>query len=77
MKCVLHIGTEKTGSTLLQDWLYQNQVNLSRQRIFLSDVLSINNNRRLVSFFQWELDDWANRNGILTQKDKDLSLIHI
>ena len=72
MKCVLHIGTEKTGSTLLQDWLYQNQVNLSRQRIFLSDVLSINNNRRLVSFFQWELDDWTNRNGILTQKDKDL-----
>lgn len=71
MDCVLHIGTEKTGTTLLQDWLYQNKSALGEQRIFLSEVLSVNNNRRLVSFFQRDLDDWTTRNQIFDQIGKD------
>lgn len=70
MKCVLHIGTEKTGSTLLQDWLYQNRKQLSKQRLYLSNILGKNNNRRLVSYFQRELDDWTSRNKISSQQEK-------
>ena len=44
MRGILHIGTEKTGSTLLQKWLYSNQKNLSNQGIYLSNILGIPNN---------------------------------
>ena len=35
MKCILHIGTEKTGTTLLQNWLYDNKEKLSQVGIYL------------------------------------------
>ena len=44
MRGILHIGTEKTGLTLLQKWLYSNQKNLSNQGIDLSNILGIPNN---------------------------------
>lgn len=71
MKLVLHIGTEKTGTTLIQDWLYRNQENLSRSGFYLSNILEKNNNRKLVSFFQNGLDDWAATKGITSLDEKD------
>ena len=44
MKCILHIGTEKTGTTILQDWLYDNKVELSKVGVYLSDNLGKTNN---------------------------------
>jgi hypothetical protein len=70
MKCVIHIGTEKTGTTLLQKWLYSNQVELHEQRVFLSDVLAKPNNRHIVSYFQKELDDWTRMHGIYSIEQK-------
>ena len=70
MKCILHIGTEKTGTTLLQEWLYANQKALSAQKIYLSDMLEKPNNRLFPVFFQEEFDDWAMGKGISTQKEK-------
>lgn len=71
MKCLLHIGTEKTGTTLLQDWLYDNQEHLSTLGVYLSDNLGKTNNRLLVAYFQSYLDDWAKRNGIGDEIEKE------
>lgn len=70
MKCVLHIGTEKTGTTLIQEWLYENQKELSNQRIYLSEILGKANNRIFVGYFQSIPDDWTMENGINTAEDK-------
>lgn len=70
MKLVLHIGTEKTGTTLLQNWLYANQNAFSEQGVFLSNLLGKGNNRKLVSYFKRVLDDYARREGFLTQEGK-------
>ena len=71
MKCILHIGTEKTGTTLLQDWLYDNQEELSRARVYLSYNLGKTNNRLLSAYFQGQLDDWAIDNGVSSDVEKD------
>lgn len=64
MKCILHIGTEKTGSTILQNWLYLNQKELSVQRVAISKFLQNNNNRDLCAFFQSSYDDFFRARGI-------------
>lgn len=71
MKCFLHIGTEKTGSTILQDWLYDNQEKFSSAGIYLSNNLGRTNNRLIPVFFQGFLDDWALENGIYNELEKD------
>lgn len=71
MKCLLHIGTEKTGTTLLQDWLYDNQAEFGRVGVYLSDNLGKTNNRLIPAFFQGHLDDWAMRNGIGDEVEKE------
>jgi hypothetical protein len=70
MHLVLHIGTEKTGTTALQDWLYANRDALGGQRIYLSTSIGQNNNRDIVSFFRDDLDEWAKYKNIKTQEDK-------
>ncbi|MBI1262330.1 MAG: hypothetical protein GC184_11455 [Rhizobiales bacterium] len=70
MKCVLHIGTEKTGTTLLQQWLYENRDELGRQKIYLSGILGVPVNRLFAGYFQHQLDEWAERNKILSFEDK-------
>jgi hypothetical protein len=71
MKCILHIGTEKTGSTILQNWLYLNQKELSVQRIGLSKFLQNNNNRDLCAFFQSSYDDFFRAKGITDLNKKN------
>lgn len=70
MRCILHIGTEKTGTTLLQNWLYENRAALSARKVFLSDALGKPNNRLLPAYFQTRLDDWAKRHRITTPEEK-------
>lgn len=71
MHCILHIGMEKTGTTLIQDWLYSNKDKLADEKVFLSSVLGIKKNRRLVSYFQEELDQWFYSQGIMNKKEKN------
>ncbi len=70
MKCILHIGTAKTGTTLLQNWLYGNRAGLGLQGVCLSDMLGKTNNRLFPAFFRKELDDWARRERIATPEGK-------
>lgn len=70
MKCYLHIGTEKTGTTLLQEWLYDNEDALAENGIKLSRVLSVPNNRNLVAYHQDYIDDWLRPRGIQNVEQK-------
>lgn len=76
MRLVLHIGTEKTGTTLLQDWLYSNQDELSEQGVFLSDLLGKSNNRKLVAYFRKDQDDFWTAKRIKTSQDKEKYFAH-
>lgn len=57
MKCILHIGTEKTGTTTLQKWLYENRPALLESGIGLLDCLGAPNNRRLAAYFTPGFED--------------------
>ena len=71
MKCILHIGTEKTATTLLQDWLYANQEVLTRHKVYLSEMLEKTNNRAFPSYFQNHLDDWTRYKKISSLEGKE------
>lgn len=71
MRCVLHIGTEKTGTTVLQDWLYANIGRLSAQRVYLSKILGATNNRLFPAFFRTDLDEWAREKNLKTIAEKE------
>ena len=72
MKCVLHIGTEKTGTTLLQKWLYANIKELQAQRVYLSNSLGGDNNIYFPSFFNDEINDFELSKNINSLKEKKL-----
>lgn len=65
MKCILHIGTEKTGTTLLQEWLYDNRQALSAQGIALTRSAGAPNNRKLAASVMKEPDDFFRQHGLL------------
>lgn len=68
MQCIIHIGTEKTGTTLLQNWLFNNAKNLEAYGISMSRLLGKYNHRRLVSYFNDDLnDDFYRDRSILTE----------
>ena len=64
MKCILHIGTEKTGTTLLQEWLYHNITSLSKCGIYLSEIIGKPNNQLVPAYFSNRLYSWAKSKGI-------------
>ncbi|OWU75918.1 hypothetical protein [Marinibacterium profundimaris] len=70
MKCILHIGTAKTGTTLIQQWLYSNREALSARGVYLSDMLEKPNNRLLPAFFMARLESWAKARRITTPEQK-------
>jgi hypothetical protein len=72
MRVVLHIGTEKTGTTTLQDFVYANREVLLRHGVGLSDLLGTTNNRKLASFCMPELnfDDYFKDRQIVTVEQK-------
>lgn len=71
MKCILHIGTEKTGSTAIQKWLYDNKNDLSSNKVFLSECLSKPNNRIFSLLFleDFNLCDFCKRNNISSKEE--------
>lgn len=69
--CILHIGTEKTGTTALQEWLYANQSELSRRGVYLSKKLGAPNNRLFPAYFSRGLDEWAQVNNVRSAQEKD------
>lgn len=69
--CILHIGTEKTGTTALQEWLYDNQSELSRRGVYLSKKLGAPNNRLFPVYFSRGLDEWAQVNKVRSAQEKD------
>ena len=90
MRVIMHIGTEKTGSTALQSCLFSNEPALKEAgyalfRFSKDDPAQIPNNRQIVAMFQdlefW--DDYFVQQGIKTAEGhaefcaQVLSLIHI
>jgi len=71
MKCILHIGTEKTGTSVLQEWLYSNEAILKSYDVYISSKIGYPNNRLLPAFFANELDDWAQSEKINTIENKE------
>ena len=51
MDLYLHIGTEKTGTTSIQHFLYENIEKLKEKKIYLSQSIDFPNNRSLVEMF--------------------------
>lgn len=71
MKCIIHIGTPKTATTLLQKWLYENESILSEQSIALTRTFGINNNRFLATMFQDRIDNIGKREGLYDQRGRN------
>ena len=61
MKCILHIGTEKTGTTLIQEWLHLNRRQLLDNGILLPKKMGGKNHFLLPAFFQSNPDNWNRR----------------
>lgn len=72
MKCIVHIGAPKTGSTLIQDWLFFNSKNLGRLGIYLPKTLTVGerDHRKLSLYFQEEFNNSTRRHGIHDDADK-------
>ena len=60
MKLLLHIGTEKTGTTSLQRWGAANRETLIRQGVFYSQMLGAVNHRKISL---WAIDPEARDEG--------------
>jgi len=71
MKCYLHVGTEKTGSTSIQNFLYANQDKLEEQNLFITKSCGKRNNRLLsvAAYSQTRRDDFTKIRGIIKNKD--------
>lgn len=74
MDCILHIGTEKTGSTSLQNFLGDNTASLSANGFYVAWEPGEEANRNLVLAFQkFRYQDW-NERGWTTVESKDAEL---
>ena len=69
MRCILHIGNEKTGTTTLQKVLYKNKSVFSRHGIYLTENFGKPNNRLFAAYFERarRTDFWRKKN--LSSKD--------
>lgn len=67
---LLHIGTEKTGTTSIQAFIHRNRSRLASQGIYTIKGFGKLNNREFVSFFQNNLDEWSKRNEINSISEK-------
>jgi hypothetical protein len=64
VRCVLHIGTEKTATTTLQEFLYKNRDRLWDLGIGMSSALGVPNNRKMCAYFQKNFDDYFFHRGL-------------
>ena len=72
MKCILHIGTEKTGTTTLQHFLHANKLQLQEQGYGVLNSVGKGNNRRLANYAMRNnhKDDYSKAHNILTEERK-------
>lgn len=73
MKCILHIGTEKTGTTSIQDFLVENHKALKELGYGTLRTLGRGNNRQLAAYSMKENrlnDDYFQANNIFTEEQK-------
>jgi hypothetical protein len=72
MKCILHIGTEKTGTTTLQEFLHLNRKLLNNHNYLYTKSAGLRNNQALpvAAFNENRRDDFTQRHGI--EKNQDL-----
>jgi hypothetical protein len=66
MKLIIHIGTEKTGSTSIQYFLNKNQAELQKHGFYYLQSVGQYNHQELASFFRSsdQPDDFYNNRGI-------------
>jgi hypothetical protein len=75
MDLFLHIGTEKTGTTSIQNFLYDNIDKFKEKKIHLSKLINYPNNRHLVEMFtDYSIikKDYDIPNNFFTVKDKKI-----
>ena len=72
LKVIVHIGTEKTGTTSIQQFLYQNRRKLRRAGYHFLQSAGKINNRALPAICIGEdrFDDFFRSQGILTTEDR-------
>jgi hypothetical protein len=73
MRLILHIGTQKTATTTIQQYLYHNRAVLAKNGIVLSDVLGKPNNRKLSAYCleNFQGDEFFKGRGIGTVAQKE------
>ena len=71
MKCILHIGTEKTGTTSLQAFLNLNRETLAEQGYLFTKSTGLQNNRTLpvAAYNADRRDDFTHLHKIYSDKD--------
>lgn len=71
MRCILHIGTEKTGSKAIQGAARHGKDLLQQHGIAISDVAGRANNRKLAAYLQPRHDDGFHKDHkILVEADR-------
>lgn len=70
-KLVLHIGTEKTATTSIQEFVYANRAPLGEQGVQLTDQLGAPNNQKIAAYFQNQIDDYMKDRRVYTMDEKD------
>ncbi|MSU90527.1 hypothetical protein GE300_13025 [Rhodobacteraceae bacterium 2CG4] len=73
MKLILHIGTEKTGTTAFQIWMHENTQALRRQGVWYAQAFDVPNNRKLsvIARRPDEREDGFGFYGIQTEADHE------
>ena len=71
MKCILHIGTEKTATTLIQNWIYENKNILNSFGVYLSNVIGVPNNIELPTAFTDRVNNQTKVRKLENQRDRD------
>jgi hypothetical protein len=73
MKVILHIGTEKTGTSSIQEFLLQNKKELARQGFFYLHMRGRNEYRAFPAYCMNEgrVDDYFRHNGIVDKKERE------
>ena len=74
MKCILHIGTEKTATSTIQQFLQLNRAELSGQGVSQSECLGKPcriDDRLFSAYFSARFDDFHLQNGIRSKDDKE------
>jgi len=72
MKCILHIGTEKTGTSVIQGWLYNSAEILEKEGIYTPRQFGRPNNWHFPVYFQESHDHYyLKKESVLSKPEKD------